>query len=84
MIALFTLESYGTFLAFYEHKVFVQGILLKFNFIDKSGVELGEQLGDFLLSVIGSEEGKVAFYFESEFLLIVLTKFKGKVLDKSC
>lgn len=45
----FTPETLGMFLAFAEHKVFVQGILWDINSFDQWGVELGKQLTEKIL-----------------------------------
>ena len=37
-------KTLGSLLAFYEHKVFVQGIVWNINSFDQWGVELGKQL----------------------------------------
>jgi glucose-6-phosphate isomerase len=44
LIDKLTPENLGTLLAIYEHKIFVQGILLNINSFDQFGVELGKQL----------------------------------------
>lgn len=38
-------RSIGALIAFYEHKVFVQGVIWNVNSFDQWGVELGKQLG---------------------------------------
>lgn len=44
LIDKLTPQNLGTLLAFYEHKIFVQGILLNINSFDQFGVELGKEL----------------------------------------
>lgn len=44
LIDRLTPENLGTLLAIYEHKIFVQGILLNINSFDQFGVELGKEL----------------------------------------
>ena len=46
-ILLETLDPYtlGALIAFYEHRVFVSGVLLGINSFDQFGVELGKELG---------------------------------------
>ncbi|MGB0896431.1 MAG: glucose-6-phosphate isomerase [Flavobacteriaceae bacterium] len=44
LIDKLTPENLGTLLAFYEHKIFVQGVLLNINSFDQFGVELGKEL----------------------------------------
>ena len=46
----------GVLLAMYEHKVFVQGIILNINSFDQMGVELGKRLANELLKRIQSSE----------------------------
>ncbi len=41
-----TPEALGTLIAFYEHKIFVQGVIWQLNSYDQWGVELGKQLAD--------------------------------------
>ncbi|WNC71282.1 glucose-6-phosphate isomerase [Thalassotalea psychrophila] len=45
----------GAFLALYEHKIFVQGVMWELNSFDQWGVELGKQLGTSILAVMGGE-----------------------------
>ena len=42
-------KSLGSLIAFYEHKVFVQGIIWNINSFDQWGVELGKQLAKAIL-----------------------------------
>ena len=44
--------SFGSLLALYEHKIFVQGVLWQLNSFDQWGVELGKQLGNQVLKVM--------------------------------
>lgn len=44
LIDKLTPKNLGTLLAFYEHKIFVQGVLLNINSFDQFGVELGKEL----------------------------------------
>jgi glucose-6-phosphate isomerase len=44
LIKKLTPESLGALIAIYEHKIFVQGILLNINSFDQFGVELGKEL----------------------------------------
>jgi glucose-6-phosphate isomerase len=48
--------SLGALLAFYEQKVFVQGVLFGVNSYDQWGVELGKQLGNEVLNAMSSEQ----------------------------
>jgi glucose-6-phosphate isomerase len=44
LVKKLTPETLGSLIAIYEHKIFVQGILLNINSFDQFGVELGKQL----------------------------------------
>ena len=44
----------GQILALYEHRVFVEGVILGINSFDQWGVELGKQLGEPLLKAVTS------------------------------
>ena len=67
-----TPRTLGSLLAFYEHKIFVQGIIWNVNSYDQMGVELGKQLAGVLLSQLQSDKtitahdsstnGLIAFY----------------------
>ena len=67
-----TPRTLGSLIAFYEHKIFVQGIVWNVNSYDQMGVELGKQLAGVLLPQLQSSEtitahdcstnGLIAFY----------------------
>jgi len=67
-----TPRTLGSLLSFYEHKIFVQGIVWNVNSYDQMGVELGKQLAGVLLPQLQSNEtvtahdsstnGLIAFY----------------------
>jgi glucose-6-phosphate isomerase len=44
-----TPKTLGSLIAFYEHKIFVQGIIWNINSFDQMGVELGKQLANTVL-----------------------------------
>ncbi len=44
-----TPETLGTLIAFYEHKIYVQGVIWNVNSFDQMGVELGKQLAKAIL-----------------------------------
>ncbi|MEM9837261.1 MAG: FAD-dependent oxidoreductase, partial [Bacteroidota bacterium] len=52
---LLTPEVLGQIIALYEHRVFVEGVILGINSFDQWGVELGKELANSLLPVV---EGK--------------------------
>jgi glucose-6-phosphate isomerase len=67
-----TPKTLGTLIAFYEHKIFVQGIIWNINSFDQMGVELGKQLAGVVLPELlneneitshdSSTNGLIAFY----------------------
>jgi glucose-6-phosphate isomerase len=67
-----TPKTLGALIAFYEQKIFVQGIVWNINSYDQMGVELGKQLAGVLLPQLRSHEtitnhdsstnGLIAFY----------------------
>ena len=67
-----TPKTLGSLIAFYEHKIFVQGIVWNVNSYDQMGVELGKQLAGVLLPELQNNEtvtahdsstnGLIAFY----------------------
>jgi len=50
-----TPEVLGSLIAFYEHKIFTQGVILDVNSFDQMGVELGKQLAKKILPELMSE-----------------------------
>jgi glucose-6-phosphate isomerase len=53
-----TPKSFGSLLALYEHKIFVQGVLWQLNSFDQWGVELGKQLGNQVLKVMNGDHSE--------------------------
>jgi len=51
-----TPETLGKLIAFYEHKVFVQGAVWNINSFDQMGVELGKQLAKTVLKDLEGDE----------------------------
>jgi glucose-6-phosphate isomerase len=51
-----TPKTLGTLLAFYEHKIFVQGIIWNINSFDQMGVELGKLLASTILSELKNDD----------------------------
>lgn len=49
-------KNLGSLIAFYEHKVFVQGVIWNINSFDQWGVELGKQLANKILAPLGSKD----------------------------
>ena len=73
-----TPRTLGKLLAFYEHKIFVQGIVWNINSYDQMGVELGKQLAGVLLPQLQKSEaitthdsstnGLIAFYKKNRYV----------------
>jgi len=57
-------KTLGTLIAFYEHKVFVQGVIWNLNSFDQWGVELGKQLAKGILSEL-EDDGPVSTHDSS-------------------
>lgn len=55
LIHKLTPKSLGALIAFYEHKIFVQGVIWNIFSYDQWGVELGKQLAGTILKDIESE-----------------------------
>jgi glucose-6-phosphate isomerase len=56
LLSELTPETLGALLAMYEHKTFVEGIVMGLNSFDQWGVELGKTLGvNVLKDITGSE-----------------------------
>ncbi|MEE9345530.1 MAG: glucose-6-phosphate isomerase [Methylococcales bacterium] len=49
-----TAKTLGSLIAFYEHKVFTQGVIWNINSFDQMGVELGKQLANAILPELKS------------------------------
>ncbi len=64
-----TPETLGKLIAFYEHKVFVQGIIWRINSFDQWGVELGKQLAKKILPELETD-GKINSHDNSTNALI--------------
>lgn len=58
LIEKLTPESLGSLIAMYEHKIFVQGIILNIFSYDQWGVELGKQLANSILDEINTKNVK--------------------------
>ncbi len=51
-----TPKTLGSLLAFYEHKIFVQGVIWNINSFDQMGVELGKLLAKVILSELKNDD----------------------------
>lgn len=58
VFALLTPKTLGTLMAFYEHKIFTQGVIWRINSFDQWGVELGKALAKSILEDLNSESNK--------------------------
>ena len=54
-----TPATLGALIAFYEHKIFTQGVIWNINSFDQMGVELGKQLASAILPRLGGDAGPV-------------------------
>ncbi|SNS45795.1 glucose-6-phosphate isomerase [Tropicimonas sediminicola] len=54
---LLTPEVLGQIVALYEHRVFVEGVILGINSFDQWGVELGKELAKALEPIVAGEQG---------------------------
>jgi len=51
-----TPKALGKLIALYEHKIFVQGIILNINSFDQWGVEFGKQIAQKILPQLSSKQ----------------------------
>ena len=58
LIDKLTPEALGSLIAFYEHKIFVQGVILNIYSYDQWGVELGKELASSLLDDIKTKKSR--------------------------
>ncbi len=56
LVKKMTPKTLGALLAFYEHKIFVQGVLWNLNSFDQMGVELGKLLANKILPELKNED----------------------------
>ncbi|MDR1485844.1 MAG: glucose-6-phosphate isomerase [Planctomycetaceae bacterium] len=68
-----TPATLGSLIAFYEHKIFVQGIIWNINSFDQMGVELGKQLAGRILPELQTDE-KITTHDSSTNALIAFYK----------
>lgn len=72
-----TPEVLGAIVALYEHRVFVEGVLLGINSFDQWGVELGKELAVALLPVLRGEASAEGLDGSSRALIQVLDELNG-------
>jgi glucose-6-phosphate isomerase len=70
-------ETLGKIIAFYEHRVFVQGTIWNINSFDQWGVELGKQLARALLPAVEGNEGSESHDSSTRGLLAHFHKLRG-------
>ncbi len=75
--------SLGSLLAFYEHKIFVQGVIWNIFSFDQWGVELGKELSTSKLEALQGEYNGDAFDSSTNGQLNFLNNCKEKVVGKS-
>ena len=51
-----TPKTLGSLIAFYEHKIFVQGVIWEINSFDQMGVELGKVLAKAILPELAGDD----------------------------
>ncbi|PID36907.1 MAG: glucose-6-phosphate isomerase [Rhodobacterales bacterium] len=68
----------GQILALYEHRVFVEGVLLGINSFDQWGVELGKELASRLAPVVAGEASAQGLDASTRGLIAALQQMKGK------
>ena len=66
----------GKILALYEHRVFVEGIILGINSFDQWGVELGKVLAEELTEIIEGEKSKAKNDGTTQMLLSRVAAYK--------
>ena len=67
----------GKIIALYEHRVFVEGIILGINSFDQWGVELGKVLAEELTEIITGEKSKVSKDGSTQMLLSRIEAYKN-------
>ncbi|AHD00909.1 glucose-6-phosphate isomerase [Leisingera methylohalidivorans] len=67
----------GQIIALYEHRVFVEGVILGINSFDQWGVELGKELANSLLPLLAGVNGDAGKDGSTRALLDFVRKFKA-------
>ena len=73
-----TPRTLGTLIAFYEHKIFAQGIIWDINSFDQMGVELGKVLAKAILPELKSDETITAHDASTNLLINTYKKLRDK------
>lgn len=79
MMKALTPTALGALIAAYEHKVYVQSIILGINAFDQWGVELGKVLSKEVFQAISSDEPCSKFDVSTNGLINYTTKIKKKI-----
>ena len=73
-----TPRTLGTLIAFYEHKIFAQGIIWDINSFDQMGVELGKVLAKAILPELKSDEAITTHDASTNLLINTYKKLRDK------
>ena len=73
-----TPRTLGTLIAFYEHKIFAQGIIWDINSFDQMGVELGKVLAKAILPELKSDETITSHDASTNLLINTYKKLRDK------
>ncbi len=73
-----TPRTLGTLIAFYEHKIFAQGIIWDINSFDQMGVELGKVLAKAILPELKSDETITTHDASTNLLINTYKKLRDK------
>lgn len=71
-------RSLGILLAFYEHKVFVQGVIWNLNAFDQWGVEIGKQLSGPVFDALSGDKAAISTLDQSsQHIIQLIQKLSG-------
>jgi len=73
-----TPELLGSLLAMYEHRVFVQGLLLEINSFDQYGIELGKKMALDISKNITQKEKNIDVDSSTQNLIDIYKKSREK------
>ena len=77
LIDKMTPKTFGSLIALYEHKVFVQGVLWHINSFDQFGVELGKQLAKKILPELCDKNQKLTHDSSTNALIEKIREMRG-------
>jgi glucose-6-phosphate isomerase len=78
-----TPKTLGSLLAFYEHKIFVQGVIWNINSFDQMGVELGKVLAQVILPELKNNEAITSHNSSTNGLINAYKKLRHTGLDNA-